>query len=56
MQEQSKEVIQDEIDKLEKANSLRQINLALQQAEYNLEKARNQKTSKVKQMPTITVM
>lgn len=46
-QEKSKEVIQDEIDKLEKANSLRQVNLALQQAEYALEKARNQRSSKI---------
>ena len=46
-QEKCKEAIQDEIDKLEKTNELRESNLALQQAEYNLEKLRNQKTEKV---------
>lgn len=47
-QNEFKESIQDEIDKLEKTNELRESNLALQQAEYNLEKLRNQKTEKVK--------
>ena len=42
-----KESVQDEIDKLEKANDLRKSNLALQKAEYELEKLRNQKTEKV---------
>lgn len=46
-QESYKESIQDEIDYLQEANELRQINLELQQAEYNLEKLRNQKTEKV---------
>lgn len=46
-QESYKESIQDEIDALQEANELRQINLELQQAEYNLEKLRNQKTEKV---------
>lgn len=46
-QEKSKEVIQEEIDRLEKANELRQVNLNLQKAEYALEKARNQRSSKI---------
>lgn len=46
-QEKSKEVIQDEIDRLEKANELRQVNLNLQKAEYALEKAKNQRSSKI---------
>ena len=46
-QTELKDAIQDEVDKLQKANELRETNLALQQAEYNLEKLRNQKTEKV---------
>ena len=42
-----KESIQDEIDNLQKANDIRQANLQLQQAEYNLEKLKNQKTERV---------
>lgn len=47
-QEILKEAVQDKIDKLEKENDLRQANLNVQKAEYELEKLKNQKTSKVK--------
>lgn len=46
-QELLKEVIQDKIDSLEEEKELREQNLAVQQAEWNLEKARNQKTNQV---------
>lgn len=46
-QELLKEVIQDKIDNLEKEKELREQNLAVQQAEWNLEKARGQKTNQV---------
>jgi len=42
-----KQVIQDQISALQEENDLRQSNLELQKAEYALEKAKNQKTSKV---------
>ena len=42
-----KEIIQDQIDALQEENELRQTNLEIQKAEYNLEKLKNQKTSKV---------
>ena len=43
----AKELIQDQLDALEKMNNVRKTNLALQQAEYNLRKANEQKSSKV---------
>ena len=46
-QEVLKETVQDQIDALEKENSLRQSNLNVQKAEYELEKLKNQKTNKV---------
>ena len=46
-QETLKEAIQDKIDALEKENSLRQSNLNVQKAEYELQKLKNQKTSKI---------
>ena len=42
-----KELIQDQIDALEKVNNARQNSLKLQQAEYNLRKLENQRTNKV---------
>jgi chromosome segregation ATPase len=42
-----KELIQDQLDALQKVNDARQNSLALQQAEYNLRKAEQQRTSKV---------
>ena len=41
------EGIQDQLDLLNETNEARKIQLALEQAQYNLEKARNQKTTKV---------
>lgn len=46
-QEILKEAVQDKIDKLEKENKLRESNLNIQKAEYELEKLKNQKTEKV---------
>lgn len=46
-QEDLKEIIQDKIDALQEENELREANLAVQKAEYELEKAKNQKTSKI---------
>lgn len=46
-QEILKEAVQDQIDALEKENDLRQSNLNIQKAEYELEKARNQRSSKI---------
>ena len=43
----AKELIQDQLDALEKMNNVRKTNLALQQAEYNLRKATEQRSSKV---------
>lgn len=45
--EKAKEAIQDQLDALEKSNNARQTSLALQQAEYNLRKAENQRSAKV---------
>lgn len=42
-----KEAVEDKIKKLEKENDLRQANLNIQKAEYELEKARNQRSSKI---------
>lgn len=42
-----KKAVQDQIDKLEEEKALRESNLAVQKAEYELEKLKNQKTSKV---------
>ena len=46
-QEVLKEIIQDKIDALQKENDLRESNLAVQRAEWDLERLKNQKTSKV---------
>lgn len=46
-QEILKEAVQDQIDALEKENDLRQSNLNIQKAEYELEKAKNQRSSKI---------
>lgn len=46
-QEILKEAVQDQIDALEKENDLRQTNLNIQKAEYELEKAKNQRSSKI---------
>ena len=46
-QELLKETVQDQIDKLQQENDLRQANLNVQKAEYELEKLKNQKTSKI---------
>ena len=46
-QELLKDAIQDKIDALQKENELRETNLAVQKAEYELEKLKNQKSSKV---------
>ena len=43
----AKELIQDQLDALEKMNDVRKTNLALQQAEYNLRKANEQRSAKV---------
>ena len=45
--EKSKELIQDQIDALEKANNVRKSSLALQQAEYNLRRAEEQRSSRI---------
>lgn len=39
--------IQDELDLLQETNEERELQLALEQAQYNLDRARNQKTNKV---------
>lgn len=46
-QEVLKKAVQDQIDKLEEEKTLRESNLAVQKAEYELERLKNQKTSKV---------
>ena len=46
-QEVLKEAIQDQIDALQKENNLREANLNVQKAEYELEKAKNQRSSKI---------
>lgn len=46
-QETLKEAIQDKIDALQEEKELRETNLAVQKAEYELEKAKNQRTNKV---------
>lgn len=46
-QEILKEAIQDKIDALQEENELRETNLAIQKAEWELEKLKNQKTNKV---------
>ena len=46
-QEILKEAIQDKIDALQKENELREVNLNIQKAQYDLEKLKNQKTNKV---------
>ena len=43
----AKELIQDQLDALEKVNNVRKSSLALQQAEYNLRRAEEQRSSKV---------
>lgn len=45
--EKAKELIQDQLDALEKVNNVRKSSLALQQAEYNLRRAEEQRSSKV---------
>lgn len=46
-QEILKEAVQDKIDKLEKENNLRQSNLNIQKAEFELEKLKGQRTEKI---------
>jgi len=46
-QEILKEAIQDKIDALQEENELKETNLAIQKAEWELEKAKNQKSSKI---------
>lgn len=50
IQEQA-DAIQDEIDALQKANEEREQQLALEQAQYDLERAKNQKTNRVCKCP-----
>lgn len=46
-QETLREAIQDKLDALQEENELRETNLAIQKAEWELEKLKNQKTNKV---------
>lgn len=45
--EKAKEILEDQVTALEKSNEARKTSIDLQQKEYNLEKLKNQKTSKI---------
>lgn len=47
IQNNQKEIIQDQIDALQKEHDLREANLSVQKAEWELEKARNNKSVKI---------
>lgn len=50
------DALQDQLDLLHKQNEARKIQLALDQAKYNLERARNQKTNQVNKLPDTIVI